>query len=1096
VRVTSLKIDRAGVWADLELTGLSDSLNAIYAGQREDLAAVAELLPAVLYGMDNGPHEYPFRGGELTIEEPRGRYTIRRFVDPQGQHLSLEASDGRTVDKHDFQDLLRGLGRADFERVFTLRLPGQRDVAALLESAQARGFDLQSGVVERERIEALQSEIRETRRQLVETPCGDTALDDLRQREQVLQQQLASPRMGLYDDGLSSQRLEQLASEIADLEELLDQRRGDLAERDAQLDRCRREKRQHSEQIRQMRSQSEGRVAGHRQRLQDIDAQLERWRKVLQDIESRRFSLQDRRDDTLAKAPMERPVDPEPRHYLQRLEQRIEALLKNVMELDESRDLEACGCRRLRSLLGPELQGLRDEIYRLCNELSRWEQRSRCSEQDSELGQLERCQSELRQAMASLTLQRQQTLAEIAEILDVDGVVLTDSHAALCRCLEHPHGVESAVPLEDVPLADEEALQLLEQEIASLEQQRRELQEEITRINDALQRLRERYQQRQEEVDARYGSERHLRERELEQVQRQIESVERRLELSATIARLQAELNRLEASREGFSILGEASAWLQRLSLGDLVTISLESGTRACVRNRRDEVRTYEQLGTTARDQVFLSFCLALAVAYAREGVRLPLLVQDGLSHLDRRTRLATAQVLADFAHQGHQVLFLTRNRELMELFQSLGAVGHHLKTRPYRTPVPEPGLTDQHLQKLNRQLSEIAEETNRPAAEQPTWSSEEFPGELTDRVRPALVKEVSEATPDVEHDRESDYFLLESSPIQEAPSIDQATAERFRKIDVMIVRDLLRIDVDQAASRLRYAGINANMIRRWRAEALLATRVPHLRPYDARILVACGVHSPAQLAQMRAEELRQRVERFSATSVGQVLLRSGNPYELTRLTEWIRSARTRFPDAETPASAGRPVPGRLRKSPHDSDSGWARETVRTQDRRHPNGDPVLLRMNSDDGPPRFYLEINDSIERAPSIGPRTAERFEAIGIRTIADFLRADANTLATRLKRRRIKSRTLRLWQTQTTLAVRTPWLRGHDAQILVACGISDPERLARMDPVELWRIVEPFCQTPECRRIIRNGKPPTFAEVTRWIQWAQQARQLRAA
>jgi hypothetical protein len=152
--------------------------------------------------------------------------------------------------------------------------------------------------------------------------------------------------------------------------------------------------------------------------------------------------------------------------------------------------------------------------------------------------------------------------------------------------------------------------------------------------------------------------------------------------------------------------------------------------------------------------------------------------------------------------------------------------------------------------------------------------------------------------------------------------------------------------------------------------------------------------------------------------------------------------------------------------------------------------------MNSDDGPPRFYLEINDSIERAPSIGPRTAERFEAIGIRTIADFLRADANTLATRLKRRRIKSRTLRLWQTQTTLAVRTPWLRGHDAQILVACGISDPERLARMDPVELWRIVEPFCQTPECRRIIRNGKPPTFAEVTRWIQWAQQARQLRAA
>ena len=97
----------------------------------------------------------------------------------------------------------------------------------------------------------------------------------------------------------------------------------------------------------------------------------------------------------------------------------------------------------------------------------------------------------------------------------------------------------------------------------------------------------------------------------------------------------------------------------------------------------------------------------------------------------------------------------------------------------------------------------------------------------------------------------------------------------------------------------------------------------------------------------------------------------------------------------------------------------------------------------------RFYLNTNDSIEQAPSIGPRMAERFEAIGIVTVADFLKADAASMADQLNRRRVGTDTIRLWQLQTTLACRTPWLRGHDAQILVACGVDDVEVLAALRP-----------------------------------------------
>ena len=72
----------------------------------------------------------------------------------------------------------------------------------------------------------------------------------------------------------------------------------------------------------------------------------------------------------------------------------------------------------------------------------------------------------------------------------------------------------------------------------------------------------------------------------------------------------------------------------------------------------------------------------------------------------------------------------------------------------------------------------------------------------------------------------------------------------------------------------------------------------------------------------------------------------------------------------------------------------------------------------------------------------------------------------------------------------------MRGHDAQILVALGVTDAEELAASDPQELWTLVEPFVETKEGKRIIRNGKTPDLEEVTEWIQWAQASRQLSAA
>lgn len=147
-------------------------------------------------------------------------------------------------------------------------------------------------------------------------------------------------------------------------------------------------------------------------------------------------------------------------------------------------------------------------------------------------------------------------------------------------------------------------------------------------------------------------------------------------------------------------------------------------------------------------------------------------------------------------------------------------------------------------------------------------------------------------------------------------------------------------------------------------------------------------------------------------------------------------------------------------------------------------------------GGQRFYLNLDDAVEAAPSIGPRTAERFTAIGVESIRDFLRQTAESMAEKINFKRISAEVIRQWQQQTRLVCAVPNLRGHDAQLLVAVGVTEAEQLAALSPKKLWSLIGPYCETKEGLKIIRAGKKPDLQEVTDWIQWAQQNRSLQAA
>lgn len=145
--------------------------------------------------------------------------------------------------------------------------------------------------------------------------------------------------------------------------------------------------------------------------------------------------------------------------------------------------------------------------------------------------------------------------------------------------------------------------------------------------------------------------------------------------------------------------------------------------------------------------------------------------------------------------------------------------------------------------------------------------------------------------------------------------------------------------------------------------------------------------------------------------------------------------------------------------------------------------------------PEHFRLNLNQPLEDAPSIGPKTAQRFQIIGIKTIAQFLSADPDLMASQLDTRHIQSATVKQWQTQARLACQIPRIYGHDAQILVACGFDSPEEIADSEPAVVLSLVDEFAKTEEAKFIIR-GKKPDLKEVTNWIDWSKQSRQVEAA
>jgi hypothetical protein len=123
-----------------------------------------------------------------------------------------------------------------------------------------------------------------------------------------------------------------------------------------------------------------------------------------------------------------------------------------------------------------------------------------------------------------------------------------------------------------------------------------------------------------------------------------------------------------------------ASSFLAQLTSGDLLRLIVAQRTRrTLVAHRSGDVLPVESLSAGDRDLAYLSLCLALVSAFRRQGVELPMILDEPFVRLDHRAGVTLAETLYALGQSGQQVLVFTANQAAAERVTELGATVHEM---------------------------------------------------------------------------------------------------------------------------------------------------------------------------------------------------------------------------------------------------------------------------------------------------------------------------------------------------------------------------------------------------------------------------------
>ena len=1244
MQIQRLNIDRFGRKSDLHLDGISGQLNVVYGPNGAGKSTTINFLRWMLYGnYDERVGQYvsgTYRNVDGALSAPAaGALTfsenghVRRLArQDDGSRYGRVAIDNETPyarQSHHLASWLSDVSQTDFDLLFTPDFSREYALAELLQGSMARGIDLVSHRIPSDRVQELRLRIDNYRRDMDGLPWRSGDLTALLEQKRNIER-----RLDALAEDMRRRRVEydleytELDRRIQETEQEIERLRGDWHARDSDVVARRRELEEAWDNAEEAKQDY---IRRRRNELVEMDAHVTRVRAMQTDIQRRydrlQASLRDHEID------LDRSRDPDESACL------VQSISK---QLDDMRDVEYPESEyinryrrnyRYRGAASPmnaSLDHLRNEVGRLCQTLQREKSDDRVRAMADELDQLRECESMMQRWLTGLISQRDQLANEIDEA-ERHGVSLViddpnfrrDLHREYDRLRDleiyEPlragrlravgHSCDGYEPID--PVSDELLIKLTRHRDA--------VRDELNAAERLLQQLMQRRHDLESALSRLSDRELEAAKRELPEVESLIRAAEERERLQRLISETEYEISRLRDTVRNSPVTDHAAKILYRLTAGQYQNIRIDSTRNISIEDASGTNVPVEHVSRGTRDQVYLSFCLALITEYRRRGVRLPFVLNDAFVNVDSQSDDRLAGVLGEFASMGQQVLVFTRHEHVADMMRQVGAqyleLRHQSVVQP-TTPPPTLVRTESIDQVRFRPRSEgyFTKEVTDPRSRTHVREVESFQPDVhpqpgprppvrphresvhreirrSDETRYDDYREFDELSGQIpasafEPRRNPSSVIIEPAPatfvqpasmlhsnqpldaatalartalVRETGTVDADLAARLDAIGIITVDDFLQAAPAQIEHDVDGWGLTARPIRRWQSQLALRVDVPGIGAEDARILVACGIDSPKILAKADVDVLCDRVIQLLTTQRGADRgHRRTREHYRNRIQDWIlRASRSyrvlrseqappyehrggpRFRDREYDQSTyfdddgdsssrntsrssrssrstgrrsenGERSSRNSRKGSGNGSSSRASRSASSRTTSRPRSGESEQRTRSERSSRksrssrtstgsrelRFYLNKSDPVVDAPTIGPKMAERLQKIGIVTVDDLLQARPADVATQMDYSKVDAAEVKIWQQQANLACRIPQMRGHDAQILVACGIADPTKLAAMDADTLWGTIQPFTKTAECKRIIRNGKAPDRDEILDWIEWAQSARTLAAA
>jgi DNA repair exonuclease SbcCD ATPase subunit len=1136
MKFRNLHLEGFGVLAGLRLDDLEEGLTVIHGPNGSGKTTVLQFIRGLFLGFSEArrlrllpPLRGGTSGGSAIVTDQDGRFTVIRHArGDTSDTLAINARQGTPEDARELRTTVENLNPDLIHTLYTVGNLEAHAVDRLVRLALRDGIDLESRKAEATWLREHLDTVRAERADLLTTPPGRGRIDALEKQKAQLKGQIETFRgaeQSRQEDNSEAiahlrQQTERLAREIDWLHAELQATQADLTECQNRLwNRTQRTVRQ----VRRI-STPAAPEPSPLEAIEEIDRQIEHCRQVLRDIAVSRKQLSIASAALVgADVPTAETTFDRERRSLRNLESHLHRLDGLVHQILEAQQAGRCLCDATQQSLTITADGMRDHIYLLCQELNRRQKIEDHRRLISKRKGVDRIEQELKDRVGELRLRRDALLASQANEDRERIRHRADLESAGCECEGHAAvaRTSAAVPLrsvettEEIETVVEESLARpgdagLEKDLkaraAQLWSQWQSAQQKLADCERLLAgavgvRTSFAHDERLQALQYDYA----VIEQELADASEQWQAL---MFLQATFHHAQRQLETVQHPR----VIADASESFTRLTQGRYLGFRYDPRTQELyVQPARGELQATHSLSRGTLDQAALSLRLALADEYARRGFQFPLVFDDVLVDSDENRLRIAVELLQQACQRGHQILFLTCQDRLTTLFHDMGVPVRGLD-RPWVRDARFEFLSSNDAGRLTpNRLAELTVEATTTRFDPP---------------EPPL----SRSQPDVP------FWLEPDSPAGIVPSLGAQMGRRLGALGISTVADLIELDPEATELPLSSLQVTAAQLRVWQAEARLLCCVPDITGRDAQLLVACDIFSPTELAEVDQELLLTRIARLRATEargfdwihddatapdLNQVRRWTGYGRRARTLAQAMSDAGWTFDDEE---SDSLPMTGAAESESDDFDPndrptggvphlltprrarrGKARRVARGRTNR--SGSRPSLRLTGsrsaeaveDGGAPRnwqFYLEADSPVVDAPSIGPKMAERLREVGVVTVTDLVGRSPASISSRLDDSKITPQTITEWQQQAMLMCRVPELRGHDAQLLVACNVTTAEALAGQTPAALWAIMEPFLKTRDAARMLRSSKAPDLAEIQDWIQWAQHARQVRAA